>query len=306
VSEIAGPARAAGARSAGPRVVAAAGWIARNKVLSLAILVWVVALFAAAFPQLLTSRDPNDQELVSRLIPPLGFEGAAREHPLGTDTLGADVYSRLVYGTRTTVIVSFLGVAIGLTLGMLAGLIGGYFRRSVGTAVAALIDVQMAFPGILLALVIAVMLGTSGTLTLAVVIGITGWAAYARILRGMVLSLREREFVTAARASGSGAARIMRLHLVPNVASTTSVLAVIDLSRAILTEASLSFLGLGIHAPTQSWGLMLAEGQAVIYTSWWLVTIPGVAIALLVLSANVIANSLQGRVDPLLRTAGQV
>lgn len=271
-------------------------WLRWHKTLTIGCAVWTVVLAAAAFPSLFTSQDPNYQDLLVRLSHP-GTAG----HFLGTDQLGQDVWARLVYGARTSVAVGFGAVLVGGLLGVVTGLIGGYFRRA-GAVVVWLIDVKMAFPGLLLALVIVVMLGHSNVLILACVLGLTGWTAYARILRGIVLSLREREFVVASRASGLGPFRVIAAHIVPNVAGTISVLAVLDLSRAVLSEAGLSFLGLGIQPPAVSWGLMLGESQAYIYEAWWLVTFPGVAIALVVLAANMIANALQTKLDPERRT----
>jgi peptide/nickel transport system permease protein len=275
-------------------------WVLRNKTLSFALGVWVLTLLAAAFPSLFTNGDPAAQDLLTRLAKP-GTEG----HPLGTDELGQDVYTRLVYGARTSVAVGFGAVAVGATLGIVLGVIGGYFRR-LDPIVVGLIDIKMAFPGLLLALAIVVMIGHSSVAILAVVLGLTGWTAYARILRGLVISLREREFMVAARASGSSPSRVIAGHVLPNIAGTASVLAVLDLSRAVLSEAGLSFLGLGIQPPQVSWGLMLASSQDYVYTAWWLVTFPGLAIMLVVLCANIVANALQGRMDPERRTVRRV
>lgn len=270
----------------------AATWLWGNKTLALGLGIWLVILLAALFPTLFTSADPNGQDLLVRLAPP-----ASPDHPLGAGDLGQDVYARIVHGARTSVVVGFGAVLVGAILGIAAGVIGGYYRRA-GAVVLWLVDVKMAFPSFLLALVIVVMLGQSNVYVLAFVLGLTGWTAYARVLRGIVLSLREREFVVASRASGLSPFRIIVGHILPNIAGTASVLAVLDLSRAVLSEAGLSFLGLGIQPPAVSWGLMLGESQAYIYEAWWLVTFPGIAIALTVLAANMIANALQTTLDP--------
>jgi len=267
-------------------------WLNRNRTLTVGTGIWFVIILAALFPTLFTSQDPNAIDLLGRLAPP-----RTPGHPLGTGDLGQDVYARIIYGARTSVIVGFGAVLVGATLGVLSGIIGGYYRRA-GAVVTWLVDVKMAFPSFLLALVIVVMLGQSNVYVLALVLGLTGWTAYARVLRGMVLSLRERDFIVASRASGLGSPRILAAHILPNVAGTASVLAVLDLSRAVLSEAGLSFLGLGIQPPQVSWGLMLGESQAYIYDAWWLVTFPGLAIAITVLAANMIANSLQTKLDP--------
>jgi peptide/nickel transport system permease protein len=271
-------------------------WLLSNKLVAAALAVWLVTIVAAAFPGLLVHGDPNAQDLLKRLEKP-GSSG----HLLGTDELGGDILTRLVHGARVSVVVGLGAVLIAATIGTAIGLLSGYFRRG-GRAFSILIDIQMAFPSLLLVLATVVMLGRSNVWILALVLGVTGWAGYARVLRGLVIGLREREFVVAARASGSGALRIMGLHLLPNIAGTLGVLAVLDLCRAILAEASVSFVGLGIQPPTVSWGLMLSSGKDYIYNAWWLVTLPGLAIALVVTAANVIANALQSRVDPLRRT----
>jgi peptide/nickel transport system permease protein len=273
-----------------------AHWLVRHKLLAFALAIWAVTVLAACFPWLLAGGDPNAQDLPARLTAP-----EVGHHLLGTDELGEDVYTRLVYGARTSMLVGFGAVAIGGVAGTVLGLAGGYCRRG-GRIVAALVDVQMAFPGLLLFITIVVMVGRASVLILAIILGATGWAGYARVVRGLVLSLRKREFVLAARASGCGSLRIIATHLVPNIAGTLTVLAVLDLCRAILAEATISFIGLGIQPPTVSWGLMLAAGRDYMNTALWLVTFPGIAIALVVLSATVIANELQNRVDPLRRT----
>lgn len=287
-------------RTVGPTIAHGARWLLRHKTLAFGLAVWIIVLLAAAFPSLFTSKDPNGLDLLARLSGP-----GSLKHPLGTDELGQDVYTRLIYGARTSVAVGFGAVLVGGVLGVITGVIGGYFRRA-GAIVTWLIDVKMAFPGLLLALAIVVMLGHSDITVLAVVLGLTGWTAYARILRGLVMSLREREFVVASRANGMGPLRTIVAHILPNVAGTISVLAVLDLSRAVLAEAGLSFLGLGIQPPVVSWGLMLGAAQEYLYVAWWLVTFPGIAIALVVLAANMIANTLQTKMDPERRTVKRV
>jgi peptide/nickel transport system permease protein len=264
------------------------------------MLIWGVAIVAALFPSLLAHGDPNEQDLLARLLPP-----RTPGHLLGTDQLGEDVYTRLVYGARTSVVVGLAAVALGATIGTIAGLIGGYFgwaRGLIGT----LIDIQMAFPGLLLAIAIAVMVGGGSIVTLILILGLTGWAGYARVLRGLTISLRERDFVRASVSSGASHARILITHILPNVAPTLAVVAVLDLSRVILSEATLSFIGYGVQPPTVSWGLMLATGKDYIYTAWWLVTLPGIAVALLVIAVNLIAHSLQAEVDPLRQTVKRI
>jgi peptide/nickel transport system permease protein len=264
----------------------------RNKAVTIAIGVWAVVLLAAAFPSLFTSADPNGKDFLSVLQPPFHAD-----HILGTDELGEDVYARIVYGARTSVEVGAGAVAIGALLGVVAGILAGYTKRARGV-IGFLVDVKMAFPGLILALAVVVMVGHSSIPLLALVLGLTGWTAYTRVIGGVVTSLREREFIEAARASGQGTFAQAVHHIVPNIAGAVAVLAILDLSRVILAEASLSFLGLGIEPPTVSWGLMLGASEDYIYRAWWLVTFPGVAIAVVVLGANIIANLLQRSADP--------
>jgi ABC-type dipeptide/oligopeptide/nickel transport system permease subunit len=281
----------------GLRTVRAAAWARSNVLVTAALLVWAIVILAALVPSLFGSGDPNAQDLVGRFAHP----GAAH-HLLGTDDLGEDVYARLVYGARVSVAVGVGAVAIGAAIGIAMGVIGGYFRRA-NWIVSALVDIKMAFPGLLLALSIVIMLGHSNIPILILILGLTGWTAYARVIRSVVLSLRGREFIVAARAGGSGHMRIVFGHILPNIAGPASVLAVLDLSRVILAEAALSFLGLGIQPPSVSWGLMLGSSEDYIYNAWWLVTFPGIAIGLLVLATNIIANRLQVKMDPTQRTS---
>lgn len=271
-------------------------WCWRNKALVLAAVIWLILICAAAFPSWFASGDANAQDLLLRLAPP-----GTPHHPLGTDELGEDVYTRLVYGARTTCLVGFGAVAVGGVIGITLGMVGGYFRRANGV-VTTIINIKMAFPGLLLALTVVVALGRSSIPILVLVIGLIGWTRYARVLRGLSLSLRERDFIAASKMSGSGSIRILAFHILPNVAGAISVLAVLDLSSAVLAEAGLSFLGFGIEPPLVSWGLMLAAGEDYIYQAWWLVTFPGIAIALVVLAANIVARVLQQWFDPTGRT----
>jgi peptide/nickel transport system permease protein len=259
--------------------------------------VWAVVILAAVAPSVFGSGDPNAQDLLNLFAHP-----GTSHHLLGTDDLGEDVYARLVHGARVSVAVGVGAVAIGAFIGIALGVIGGYFRRADGV-VTALVDIKMAFPGLLLSLAIVIMLGHSSIPILILILGLTGWTAYARVIRSVVLSLRGREFILAARAGGSGHMRIVFGHILPNIVGPASVLAVLDLSRVILAEAALSFLGLGIQPPSVSWGLMLGASRDYIYNAWWLVTFPGIAIGLLVLATNIVANRLQTKMDPSRRTS---
>jgi peptide/nickel transport system permease protein len=281
------------ARARADRLPARAGrWMWANRAITIILLIWLVIALMAAFPQLFTSAPPNAQQLDAHLKQP-GSAG----HPLGTDQLGNDIYTQLVYGARTSVLVGLGTVLIGSSVGVLIALVSGYVRLARGP-LDILVDVNMAFPGLLLALSLVVMIGYANVWLLSLILGATGWTAYTRVLTGVVRSLREREFILAARTSGTRQMVIIFGHILPNIMTTVRVLAVVDFSRAVLAEASLSFLGLGIQPPAVSWGLMLGQGQDYVYTAWWLVVFPGVAIAIVVLTFTVMATILQARADP--------
>jgi len=249
-----------------------------------ALVVAAAVVLAVAAPALAPG-DPIKNALLERLTPPTW----AREHPLGTDTLGRDVASRLLHGARVSLVAGVLGVALGL--------ISGWYRGWIDDVLMRLGDVQLAFPVLVLAVAVLAVLGAS-LLNLIVVLGTTGWITYARIVRGEVLTLRERDFVAAARALGANDGWIVRRHLLPNVLPPITVVATFSVARTIIAEASLSFLGLGIPAPEPSWGAMLDEGRNYITTGWWLALFPGLAILLLVLGINLVGDWLRDVLDP--------
>lgn len=245
----------------------------------------------------LTPYDPTEQELRLRSRPPsLGF-GAGSFHPLGTDQLGRDIFTRVVYGSRISLLIGVSVVVLGGVIGGGVGIVAGYRRGWVDRIAMRVVDIYLAFPFILLALIVIGVLGPNLT-NLIVVLALTGWVNYARVIRGEILSLRAREFVVAAQVIGASTWRILARHLLPNVASTLIVLASLELARVVIQEGSLSFLGLGVQPPTPSWGRMLAEGRDYIATAWWLATFPGFAILLLVLSVNLVGDWLRDELDP--------
>src|SRR5206468_1407678 len=215
----------------------------------------------------------------------------------GTDTLGRDVASRLLYGARVSLIVGLAAVAVAGVLGVALGLPSGYYRGFADDALMRLGDIQLAFPVLVLAVAVLAVLGAS-LANLIVVLAVTGWITYARIVRGETLSLREREFVDAARALGARDGWILARHILPNVLPPIVVVATFSVARVIIAEASLSFLGLGLPAPAPSWGAMLDEGRNYITTGWWLALFPGVAILLVVLGINVVGDWLRDQLDP--------
>jgi peptide/nickel transport system permease protein len=264
------------------------------------VVVLVVALTAVASP-LISPFDPVEQDLGDLRLKPPGFRDAAgRVHPLGTDHLGRDLLARVVYGSRPALLVGFAAVVISGVIGMAAGLIAGYFGGRLDDVLMRLADIQLAFPFILLAIAVIGVLGPSLT-TIIVVIGVSSWVVYARIVRSAVLSLREREFVQAALALGSGDGRIVLRHILPNALTPWLVVATLDMARVIVIESALSFLGLGVQPPTPTWGGMLADGRVYISTAWWLATFPGLAILVTVLGINLFGDGLRDTLDPRLK-----
>jgi peptide/nickel transport system permease protein len=260
----------------------------------------VVALGAAAAlvfgavilgPERLAPADPGDQTIAARLRPP-GATVAGMRYVLGSDHLGRDVLSRIVFGGRISLVMGLTAVAVsagvGATAGMLAGYLGGWAER----AIMRLVDVQMAFPFILLAIVVVGVLGPSPA-KVVLVIGIGGWVHFARVVRSEVLTLRERAFIEGARATGAGDGRIMVRHVLPNVLPTIIVLATTALAYAIVAESSLSFLGVGIPASIPSWGGMLADGRQYVDTAWWLATFPGLCILGTALLVNMLGDLIR-------------
>jgi len=257
-----------------------------------ALVVLAAIVLAAAAPALAPG-DPLKNALLERLTPPTW----GGEHPLGTDTLGRDVASRLLHGARVSLVVGFSAVLLAGVVGVVLGLVSGWYRGWLDDAVMRIGDVQLAFPVLVLAVGVLAVLGAS-LLNLILVLGVTGWITYARIVRGEVLTLRERDFVAAARALGASDAWIVARHLLPNVLPPITVVATFSVARTIIAEASLSFLGLGIPAPEPSWGAMLDEGRNYITTGWWLALFPGLAILLLVLGINLVGDWLRDVLDP--------
>jgi peptide/nickel transport system permease protein len=273
---------------------------ARRTALFGLVVVLSVVLTALASP-LISPFDPIEQDLGDLRLKAPGFRDAAgRIHLLGTDHLGRDLLARVIYGARPALLVGFAAVVISGVIGMAAGLISGYFGGRLDDALMRLADIQLAFPFILLAIAVIGVLGPSLT-TIIIVIGVSSWVVYARIVRSAVLSLREREFVQAALALGSGDGRILLRHILPNALTPWLVVATLDMARVIVIESALSFLGLGVQPPTPTWGGMLADGRVYISTAWWLATFPGLAILVTVLGINLFGDGLRDTLDPRLK-----
>lgn len=270
----------------------------RDKGPAVASLLVLAAVAAAAIlAPMLSPADPLKNDLLERLTPPMWNAGGSAAHPLGTDTLGRDVASRLLYGARVSLIVGLAAVIVSGVLGVALGLLSGYYRGFTDDALMRLGDVQLAFPVLVLAVAVLAVLGAS-LANVILVLGVTGWITYARIVRGETLSLRQREFVEAARALGATDRYLLRRHILPNVLPPVTVVATFSVARTIIAEASLSFLGLGIPPPAPSWGAMLDEGRNYITTGWWLALFPGLAILLLVLGINLVGDWLRDQLDP--------
>jgi peptide/nickel transport system permease protein len=268
----------------------------RTALLGLVVVVAVVVTALAA--PLLSPFDPIEQDLGDLRLKAPGFrDSAGRLHPLGTDHLGRDLLARVIHGARPALLVGFAAVAISGVMGMAAGLIAGYFGGRLDDVLMRLADIQLAFPFILLAIAVIGVLGPS-LQTIIIVIGVSSWVVYARIVRGAVLGLREREFVQAALALGGGDGRVVLRHILPNVFTPWLVVATLDMARVIVIESALSFLGLGVQPPTPTWGGMLADGRVYISTAWWLATFPGLAILVTVLGINLFGDGLRDTLDP--------
>ncbi len=245
--------------------------------------------------------DPLVQEVSERLKPPGWVDEQGRLHPLGTDHLGRDLLARVIFGSRIALLVGLAAVMISGLLGMAIGLASGYFGGRVDDFFMRLADVQLAFPFILLAIAVIGILGPS-LRNIIIVIGVSSWVVYARVVRGEVLSIREREFVQAAIALGSRDGRILLRHVLPNAFTPWLVVATLDMARVIIIESALSFLGLGVQPPTPTWGGMLADGRVYLSTAWWLATFPGLlAILVTVLGINLLGDGLRDTLDPRLK-----
>ncbi|MEI7028272.1 ABC transporter permease [Paenibacillus sp. y28] len=264
------------------------------------LLVLMVILIALLAPVLAT-QDPAKINASQRLLPPMWLERGTADHLLGTDNLGRDIWSRIVYGSRVSIIVGLGAVVVSGAIGAVLGLLAGFYRRWIDIVIMRVADSFLAIPTILFMLVVLAVLGP-GLGTLIFVIGITNWVSYARVVRAEVLSVKERDFVRAAKAVGAKDARIIFTHILPNVMSSFIVISTMNVATTIILEASLSFLGLGIKPPAVSWGGMLSDGRQYLATSWWVATFPGLAITITVLGVIFLGDWLRDMLDPRLKT----
>lgn len=257
----------------------------------------ILLVLAALAAPIVAPYDPIAQDYEHLL------EGPSLIHPFGTDNFGRDILSRVIYGGRISLAVGFLGTLLGLTLGITIGILAGYYGRWLDTILMRLLDIQLAFPGLLLAITIIAVLGV-GQQNVVIAIGIFSIPVFARVLRGSILSLRQQDFIMAARAIGATDRRLMFVHLLPNAVASILVIATLRLGTAILTAASLSFLGLGIRPPSPEWGAMLSDGRQFLQIAPHVAIFPGLAILLTVLTLNLLGDGLRDALDPKMKRAG--
>jgi len=265
-----------------------------------AFVIIAVMVVVAVFAPLIAPHSPTEQSLPDKLKPPAWQEGGSAKHLLGTDLLGRDLFSRLVYGARVSLTVAAFALLSGGLIGLAVGIIAGYLGGRIDSVLMRVVDATLTFPTILIALLLAVSLG-AGLRTIVIAITVIIWARFARVVRGEVLGVRARDFVSLARVHGCSSVRIMLVHIVPNVMNTFMVLLTLHIGFVIIVEASLSFLGAGIPPPTPSWGQMVADGRSHIASAWWLAVMPGAAIMLVVLAFNLFGDWLRDWLDPRLR-----
>jgi ABC-type dipeptide/oligopeptide/nickel transport system permease subunit len=259
--------------------------------------IFLVIVLSALFAPWIAPHDPVTVDIRHRMAPPAWMEGGAREHVLGTDQIGRDLLSRVIWGGRVSLLVGISAVLLSSTIGVLFGLAAGYFGGEVDWGIMTLINVMLTFPFVLLALAVIAVLGPSLP-NMITVLGVTGWPLYARVIRAETFALREREFVLAARALGMSHSRIVLRQILPNLVSPIVVIATLQIAQVIILESFLSFLGLGVQPPTPAWGNMLGEGRVYMLNSWWIAAFPGLAIFVTTLVINLIGNGLRDWLDP--------
>jgi ABC-type dipeptide/oligopeptide/nickel transport system permease subunit len=269
----------------------------RDKVALAGALIVLTVVVCALLAPVISPYDPTSGHIGQRLEAPGFVNERGERYVLGTDQQGRDVLSRLIHGARVSLMVGIGVIAVAGTVGTVAGLMSGYYGGRVDDLIMRIVDTQTAFPGLLLALVIITMIGPSAR-NIIIVLSINGWMVFARITRGIMLTIREKDYIDAARLVGATDLRIIFRHAFPNLLSPTLTIVTLELARIILAEASLSFLGLGIQPPQSSWGLMIADGRNYITIAWWLVSFPGLAIALTVFGVMTVANWLRTMADP--------
>lgn len=276
------------------------GRIASNLGLYIPMTIFGLLIFTAIFANFLAPYAYNETSLTERRLPPAWAEKGSMDHVLGTDTLGRDILSRAIYGARISLSVSLLAIAITTTIGTTLGIVAGYLGGRIDAFIMRLTDIAMAFPALLLAIIIAVSLGP-GFFTVIFALSILGWSGYARIIRGEAMRLRNSDFVSQALISGASPARIMIKHIFPNIVNVLIIGVTLSIGAMILAESAMSYLGIGIPPPTPSWGNMVSDGRNDLDRAWWISTFPGILIGLVVLSGNFLGDWLRDKLDPRLR-----
>ena len=275
-------------------------FLGRHTIGLIGLTILVCAAAAAALAPWIAPYSPTKVDLIARLAPPAWVEGGSLKHLLGTDNLGRDILSRVIYGARVSLSVGGGAVVIGAMIGSLVGLLAGYFGGLIDTVLSFLINVQLSFPFTLLAIFLLATFG-GGFLSVVVVVALATWVNYARVVRGQAMSVKNQEYVEAAKSVGVPTRTILRRYILPNILPSIIVVASFSMAQAILAEAALSFLGVGIGGATPSWGTMLNDGRNYLQNAWWMTAIPGFATALTVLAGNLCGDWLQDRSDPRLR-----
>jgi len=292
---------AAPARAVGPSLASRLAAFRTEGFPTIPIVILLVLVFTASFAEFIAPHNPEVGSLSQRFKPPAWVAGGSAQHWLGTDHIGRDVLSRLIFGARVSMIVGFTAVIFAGVLGTALGILSGYFGGWVDQVIMRITDTWLALPALTFAIFLAAIVGPSEW-NIVIILGAVYWTRYARVIRGEVLSIKERDFVRLAIVAGCSKTKIMRQHVLPNVLNSAIVLATLMLGVVIVTEAALSFLGVGVPPPKPAWGLMLADGKKGLMAGyWWLTVFPGVCIVLMVLSANLLGDWLRVKLDPQLR-----
>jgi ABC-type dipeptide/oligopeptide/nickel transport system permease subunit len=292
------PGRAATAEPAAARVSLRRLWRLKWGVAAAVVMLAIIA--SAVLAPWVAPHSPVAVDIRHRLVPPAWMAGGSPAHLLGTDQVGRDLLSRVIWGGRVSLVVGVAAVLVSSTIGVLLGLGAGYFGGRTDWAIMTLINVMLTFPFVLLALAVIAVLGPS-LVNMIIVLGAADWPLYARVIRAETLAIREREFVLAGRALGMSHARVIFRQILPNLVSAIVVIATLQVARVIILESFLSFLGLGIQPPTPAWGNMLGEGRVYMLNSWWIATFPGLAIFVTTLAINLMGNALRDWLDPHLK-----
>lgn len=280
------------------------GALFRDPLVLVAVIFLVILVFSAIFANLVAPYDPLIPNIFANRLPPLStakaLDGTEQFHLLGTDALGRDMLSRLIFGSRASIFVALVSVVISGTIGTILGLLAGFYGGRVEAVVMRAVDAFMAVPSLLIALFVLFIIG-GGLVNMVLIFALVRWVVYARLARGITLSLKQSSFVEAARAIGARDKRIMFRHILPNMVSPLLVLGTLEVALLVLAEAGLSFLGFGLLPPEPSWGLMISRGREYMREAWWMITLPGLAIFLTTLSLNLVANWLRTVMDPVQR-----